>query len=103
VTDKLKNLFNKFGGASKNATASSTASAEGAEETEGAEKEPLTEEEKAELDAYLKQAALPPATVRLDTATKEPVEGGAAMGTEEKAEIKKRFVLSLLLPLPSPY
>ncbi|GAA5862035.1 hypothetical protein JCM8547_001565 [Rhodosporidiobolus lusitaniae] len=91
VTDKLKNLFNKFSG-SKNATASFTASAEGAEETPATEeKEGLTEEEKAELDALLTQAALPPAQVRLETETKQPVEGGAAMSTEEKAEIKKRL------------
>ncbi|GAA6014558.1 hypothetical protein JCM10207_001644 [Rhodosporidiobolus poonsookiae] len=94
VTDKLKSLFNKFGGA-KNATttsasASSTASAEGAEETT-AEKESLSDEEKAELDALLKQAALPPAQVRLTADTKQPQDGGAAMSLDEKADVKKRL------------
>ncbi|KWU43807.1 actin-like ATPase domain-containing protein [Rhodotorula sp. JG-1b] len=74
VTDKIKNLFNRFGG-SKNATADkpqSTGEA-GAEGEEGAaEKEQLTEEEKVKLSV-------------------ETTFASGSMGLDEKAEIKKRL------------
>ncbi|GAA5862012.1 hypothetical protein JCM3774_006140 [Rhodotorula dairenensis] len=93
VTDKLKNLFNRFGG--KNATASASADKEkptgeaaDAEQEEGAEKEPLTDEEKAALEELRRQAELPPAKVKLSVET-APASG--IMGLDEKAEIKKRL------------
>ncbi|GAA6037719.1 hypothetical protein JCM8097_002306 [Rhodosporidiobolus ruineniae] len=95
VSDKLKALFSKLtpGGGkndSASASASTTASADEAEET-AAQKEALSEEEKAELEELLKQSALPPAQIRLSTETKQPQDAGAAMGNEEKADIKKRL------------
>ncbi|GAA5888399.1 hypothetical protein JCM6882_008607 [Rhodosporidiobolus microsporus] len=94
ISDKLKNLLSKFGAKNTTASASSTASAEGAEETpaaEGEEKVGLTDEEKETLEEWKKQAALPPAQVRLDAQQREPQDGGAAMGIDEKADIKKRL------------
>ncbi|GAA5979281.1 hypothetical protein JCM11641_001981 [Rhodosporidiobolus odoratus] len=92
VTDKIKNLFNKFS-SGKNATASTAgSSAEGAEETQDAgEKESLTEEEQAELEELKSLAALPPAQTRLDVEVRQPQDVGAAMGNDEKADIKKRL------------
>lgn len=108
ISDKLKNLLSKFG-SSKNATASasSTASAEGAQETpasgegEAEEKVGLTDEEKEALEELKRQAALPPAQVRLDVEQREPQNGGAAMNLDEKADIKKRCVSPSLPFLPS--
>lgn len=89
VTDKIKNLFNRFGG-SKNATADKpqpTGEA-GAEGEEGAaEKEQLTEEEKVALEELRRQAELPPAKVKLSV---ETTFASGSMGLDEKAEIKKR-------------
>ncbi|GAA6007387.1 hypothetical protein JCM11491_004144, partial [Sporobolomyces phaffii] len=99
VTDKLKGLFNKFGASnkeSKTTTSSSSGStyptAAGAEASADAEGDAgsLTEEEQAELDAFIKRAQLPPAQTKLSVETVEPIEGGA-MSTEEKSQVKKRL------------
>lgn len=90
VADKIKNLFNRFGGA-KNATASGSAEKAGATgepAAEGdAEKEPLSEEEKVALEELRRQAELPPAKTKL---TVETAGASSVMGLDEKAEIKKR-------------
>ncbi|GAA5827900.1 hypothetical protein JCM11251_007722 [Rhodosporidiobolus azoricus] len=95
---KLENLLSKFGaGKNSTASASSTASAEGAEESpasedaEAKEKVDLTDEEKEALEELRRQAALPPAQVKLDAEQREPQDGGAGMSLDEKADIKKRL------------
>ncbi|POY73017.1 hypothetical protein BMF94_3855 [Rhodotorula taiwanensis] len=94
VADKIKNLFNRFGGA-KNATASGSAEKAGATgepAAEGgdsdAEKEPLSEEEKVALEELRRQAELPPAKTKLKV---ETAGASSVMGLDEKAEIKKRL------------
>lgn len=91
VTDKLKNLFNRFG--SKNATASATSeqaeptAGEGAAGNDTEAKEPLSDEEQAALEELRRQAALPPAKVKLSVST---APAGSMMTLDDKAEIKKR-------------
>jgi hypoxia up-regulated 1 len=91
VTDKIKNLFNRFGG-SKNATAdkpqpTGEANADAEGEEGAAEKERLTEEEKVALEELRRQAELPPAKIKLSV---ETTFASGSMGLDEKAEIKKR-------------
>ncbi|GAA5956888.1 hypothetical protein JCM8115_003853 [Rhodotorula mucilaginosa] len=92
VTDKIKNLFNRFGG-SKNATAdkpqpTGEANADAEGEEGAAEKERLTEEEKVALEELRRQAELPPAKIKLSV---ETTFASGSMGLDEKAEIKKRL------------
>ncbi|GAA5940238.1 hypothetical protein JCM3775_004408 [Rhodotorula graminis] len=99
VADKLKGLFSRFAG--KNGTESGStaggagASAEGAgdESAEGVEhdKEAMSDEDKAELDRLLAEAALPPAKVTLGIEIVQPQEGGKSMAKEDLVDAKKRL------------
>ncbi|GAA5839170.1 hypothetical protein JCM9279_002616 [Rhodotorula babjevae] len=98
VADKLKGLFSRFAG--KNGTesgstagaGSSTPEGEADEAGEGAEdKEAMSDEDKAELDRLLAEAALPPAKVTLGTEIVQPQEGGKSMAKEDLVDAKKRL------------
>ncbi|GAA6060896.1 hypothetical protein JCM10212_000179 [Sporobolomyces blumeae] len=92
MSDKFKNLFNKYRATKEEPSATSTASeAESTEQTDSDDSKPsLTAEEQAELDEFLRNAQLPPAQTKLAVETVQPIEGGA-MSTDEKSEIKKRL------------
>ncbi|GAA5901408.1 hypothetical protein JCM5296_003002 [Sporobolomyces johnsonii] len=91
VTDKLKGLFNKFGAGGKNAsTASAPPDAEQTGKGKAEANSTLSPEETAELEALLQAAQLPPAQVKLETAT-VPAGEVAPMSSEEKGEVRKRL------------
>lgn len=92
VADKLKGLFSRFK-AGKNDTAAGAS--DGASEGEGeADAEsgepPLSDEDRAELDRLLAEAARPPARVALESEVVQPEQGGRSMAREDLVEAKKR-------------
>ncbi|GAA5891468.1 hypothetical protein JCM8208_007291 [Rhodotorula glutinis] len=98
VADKLKGLFSRFAGKNGTESGSSTAGTdaaegEGDEGAEGAaeDKEAMSDEDKAELDRLLAEAALPPAKVTLGTEIVQPQEGGKSMAKEDLVDAKKRL------------
>ena len=99
VADKLKGLFSRFAGKNGTESGSTAGAGPGASEgdadeaAEGAEdKEPMSDEDKAELDRLLAEAALPPAKVTLGTEIVQPQEGGKSMAKEDLVDAKKRCV-----------